>query len=197
MSTEHQQILAGWGNYPKAQSCVAIPSKEDEFKALVIKGNLIARGLGRSYGDQAINENKTVCVCTRMHHFLSWDEQSGTLECEAGANLEEIITTFAPRGWLPMICPGTKFVTVGGAIANDIHGKAHHADGSFINCVVSFTILLANGTVVQASREEHPDLFAANFGGLGLLGIILTAKIRLRKIETTYFRQQSIKVNNL
>lgn len=197
MSTEHQQILAGWGNYPTAQSFVTIPSKEDELKVLVTRGNLIARGLGRSYGDQAINENKTVCICTRMHHFLSWDEHSGMLECEAGASLEEIITTFAPRGWLPMICPGTKFVTIGGAIANDIHGKAHHADGSFINCVVSFTILLANGAVATASREEHSDLFTANFGGLGLLGIILTAKIRLRKIETTYFRQQSIKVNNL
>lgn len=132
-----------------------------------------------------------------MHHFLSWNEEEGILECEAGASLDEIITTFAPRGWMPMICPGTKFVTIGGSIANDIHGKAHHADGSFINCVISFTILLADGSIVTASREEHPDLFIANFGGLGLLGIILTAQIRLRKTETTYFRQQSIKVNSL
>ncbi len=132
-----------------------------------------------------------------MNHFLAWSEEDGILECEAGASLEEIITTFAPRGWLPMICPGTKFVTVGGAIANDIHGKAHHVDGSFINCVLSFSILLADGTIATASRNTNQDLFIANFGGLGLLGVILTAKIRLRKIETTYFKQQSIKVNNL
>ena len=197
MATAHQEILAGWGNYPTANSYVTTPANAQELRAMITTGPVIARGLGRSYGDQAIHTDKKVCVCTRMHHFFSWDEGEGILVCEAGASLDEIITTFAPRGWMPVICPGTKFVTIGGAIANDIHGKAHHADGSFINCVISFTILLANGSIVTASREEHPDLFIANFGGLGLLGVILTAKIRLRKIETTYFRQQSVKVNNL
>lgn len=197
MVTEHQEMLAGWGNYPATKALVANPRSEQEWKEVIRNGNIIPRGLGRSYGDQAINENRHVAVSTRMHHFLGWDEESGILESEAGASLEEIITTFAPRGWLPMICPGTKFVTIGGAIANDIHGKAHHADGSFINCVISFTILLADGSIVMASRDENADLFIANFGGLGLLGAILTAKIRLRKIETTYFKQKSIKVKNL
>ncbi|MBX2925486.1 MAG: FAD-binding oxidoreductase [Chitinophagaceae bacterium] len=197
MIAEKKEALAGWGNYPVAQALVSHPRNEEEWKEILSRGSLIPRGLGRSYGDQAVSSNKHVAVSTRMNHFLSWNEQEGILECEAGVSLEEIITTFAPRGWLPMICPGTKFVTIGGAIANDIHGKAHHVDGSFINCVISFTILLANGHVVTASREENADLFTANFGGLGLLGVILTAKIRLRKIETTYFRQQSVKVNNL
>lgn len=197
MATEQQAILSGWGNYPAATSYVTIPSDAQELNTIIANGQVIARGLGRSYGDQAIHTHKKVCICTRLHHFLSWDEKQGILECEAGTSLDEIITTFAPRGWMPMICPGTKFITIGGAIANDIHGKAHHADGSFINCVISFTILLADGTIVTASREAYPDLFIANFGGLGLLGIILTAKIRLRKIETTYFRQLSVKVNNL
>lgn len=197
MITEHKELLAGWGNYPAAESLVSHPRDKKEWKEIVRNGSLIPRGLGRSYGDQAISTGKHVAVSTRMNHFLSWDEQEGILECEAGTSLEEIITTFAPRGWLPIICPGTKFVTIGGAIANDIHGKAHHIDGSFINCVLSFTILLADGSIVNASREENADLFIANFGGLGLLGVILTAKIKLRKIETTYFRQQSIKVNNL
>lgn len=96
-----------------------------------------------------------------------------------------------------MITPGTKFVTVAGSIANDVHGKAHHAQGCFSNCVESMTILLANGEAVMASREENADLFWATFGGMGLLGFILTATIRLRKIETTYFRQRSIQVNSL
>lgn len=197
MTTEHQEIVAGWGNYPAVKSKVILPRDESEWKEIIKEGPVVPRGLGRSYGDQATSENKKVGINTRLHHFLSWNDREGILECEAGASLEEIITAFVPRGWLPMICPGTKFVTIGGAIANDIHGKAHHADGSFINCVISFTILLADGRIVTASRDENADLFIANFGGLGLLGVILTAKIRLRKIETTYFRQQSIKVNNL
>ncbi len=197
MTTEKQEVLSGWGNYPTTKSYVITPSGLSDFSAKILQESIIARGLGRSYADQAIHTQKKVCLCTRLHHFLAWDQNDGILECEAGTSLEEIITTFAPRGWMPMICPGTKFVTIGGAIANDIHGKAHHCDGSFINCVVSFTILLADGTIETASRETNADLFNANFGGLGLLGIILTAKIRLRKVETTYFKQRSIKVNNL
>ena len=169
----------------------------DDAKGDIKKGEVIARGLGRSYGDQAVNENNYVAICTKLNHFLHWDEQEGILECEAGVSLEEIITFFGPKGWLPMICPGTKFVTVGGAIANDIHGKAHHIDGSFVNCVLSFTILLADGSVVEASRSENTDLFWANFGGLGLLGVILKARLMLRKIETTYFKQKSLVIKNL
>lgn len=197
MASKHLQTIAGWGNFPTSDSYLSYPRNTDDWKSLVREKDFIARGLGRSYGDQATNQNKNIGISTAMHCFLAWDEATGILECEAGTSLDEIITHFAPRGWLPMICPGTKFVTIGGAIANDIHGKAHHADGSFINCVDSFTILLANESIVTASRTEYPDLFTANFGGLGLLGIILTAKIRLRKVETTYFKQKSVKVNNL
>lgn len=197
MATKQKEKLAGWGNFPVTASYNFYPSTEAEVAKTIKQGNLVPRGLGRSYGDQAINENGRVAICTHLNHFLGWDEKEGILECEAGVSLEEIINVFGPKGWLPMICPGTKFVTIGGAISNDIHGKAHHVDGSFFNCVISFTIMLANGEVVAASRTEHADLFEASFGGLGLLGVILTAKIRLRKIETTYFKQKSIKVKNL
>jgi decaprenylphospho-beta-D-ribofuranose 2-oxidase len=197
MIDTQKQKLAGWGNYPVIESFTLNPRDEDDAKGDIKKGTLIARGLGRSYGDQAVNENKYVAICTKLNHFLHWDEQEGILECEAGVSLEEIITVFGPKGWLPMICPGTKFVTIGGAIANDIHGKAHHIDGSFVNCVVSFTILLADGRLVEASRTENADLFWANFGGLGLLGVILKARLKLRKIETTYFKQKSIVIRNL
>jgi len=189
--------IAGWGNYPMSDSYVFQPSGESDLKKVLNKLKVIPRGLGRSYGDQAVNDAKHVAVCTKMNHFIAWDEAQGLLECEAGVSLEEIITYFAPKGWLPMICPGTKFVTIGGAIANDIHGKAHHIDGSFVNCVISFKIMLADGSTVEASRTENSDLFWANFGGLGLLGVILSAKIKLRKIETTYFKQKSIVIKNL
>jgi decaprenylphospho-beta-D-ribofuranose 2-oxidase len=197
MESTHKEKLAGWGNYPVAESFTLNPRDTDDAKGDIKRGEVIARGLGRSYGDQAVNENNFVAICTKLNHFLHWDEQEGILECEAGVSLEEIITFFGPKGWLPMICPGTKFVTVGGAIANDIHGKAHHIDGSFVNCVLSFTILLADGTVVEASRSEKADLFWANFGGLGLLGVLLKARLRLRKVETTYFKQKSIVIKNL
>lgn len=189
--------LSGWGNYLVGESTVVKPRyNEDVIKALQER-NLIARGLGRSYGDQAMNDNHCVAICTQLNHFLSWNAEEGILECQAGATLEEIISTFAPQGWFPMICPGTKFVTIGGAIANDIHGKAHHIDGTFINCVLSFTILLADGRVVAASRTENADLFHANFGGLGLLGIILTVRMQLRRIETSYFNQRSVVIHHL
>lgn len=197
MAVKQKEKLAGWGNFPVTASYNFFPSSEPEVLKTVKQGNLVPRGLGRSYGDQAINENGQVAICTHLNHFLGWDEKEGILECEAGVSLEDIINVFGPKGWLPMICPGTKFVTIGGAIANDIHGKAHHVDGSFYNCVISFNIMLASGEVVAASRTEHADLFEANFGGLGLLGVILSAKIRLRKVETTYFKQKSIKVKNL
>ncbi|WP_207632565.1 FAD-binding oxidoreductase [Foetidibacter luteolus] len=189
--------ITGWGNYPVSESIVFTPSAEKDIQNVLKEEKLVPRGLGRSYADQAVNDNRYVAVCTHLNRFIAWDEKEGILECEAGVSLEDIINTFTPQGWLPMICPGTKFVTIGGAIANDIHGKAHHIDGSFVNCVISFTILLASGETITASRTENADLFWANFGGLGLLGIILTAKIKLRKIETTYFKQKSVVIKNL
>ena len=197
MTFTKKEKISGWGNYPVAESFVLSPSNMEEFKKIPTDHTCIARGLGRSYADQAINTNNYVALCTNLNHFIDWNETEGILECEAGISLEEIITAFAPKGWFPMICPGTKFVTIGGAIANDIHGKAHHVDGSFVNSVLSFKILLANGSIVEASRSEHADLFWANFGGLGLLGIIISAKLKLRSIESTYFKQKSVVIQNL
>src|SRR5579871_4909637 len=178
MSSTHKEPLAGWGNYPVVESYTLTPRNEADAKKNLEIGKVVPRGLGRSYGDQAVNDNNYVSICTKLNHFLQWDEQQGILECEAGVSLEEIITVFGPKGWLPMICPGTKFVTIGGAIANDIHGKAHHIDGSFVNCVLSFTIMLADASIVEASRTKNADLFWANFGGLGLLGVILRARLK-------------------
>lgn len=194
----NQEMIAGWGNFPRITTqLTTLNSVSDALRLVNSDQSIIARGLGRSYADQAINPAGTTANCTKLQKFISFDAVEGILECEAGASLDEIITHFAPRGWFPFICPGTKFVTIGGAIANDIHGKAHHVDGSFVNCVVSFETLLANGTIVSASRTAHEDLFWASFGGLGLLGIIITAKIKLRKIDTTFFKQKAIKVKNL
>ena len=189
--------LAGWGANLRADCFLTEPAFSTEVAAALDRRGTIARGLGRSYGDCAINADGQVLGTTRMDRFLAFNDQTGVLTCEGGASLASIIEILAPRGWFPMITPGTKFVTVAGCIANDVHGKAHHAQGCFSNCVESMSILLASGDVVTSSRTEHPDLFWATFGGMGLLGIILTATIRLRRIDTTYFHQKSIKARNL
>lgn len=189
--------LAGWGANYRAECAVVAPGFIGDVGRVLDPKGSIARGLGRSYGDSAVNTGGQVLVTTSMDRFLAFDETTGTLTCEAGTSLESIIETFAPRGWFPMITPGTKFVTVGGCIANDIHGKAHHAQGCFVTSVKSMTVLLASGEVVTASRTENEDLFWATFGGMGLLGVILTATIWLRKIETTYFTQRTICARNL
>ena len=192
-----KEVLSGWGNIPQAACKVAYPESAHEAKDLLGTDTLLARGKGRSYADQATNSGHTVLYMEGLRQFLHFDEVNGILTCEAGATLADVIQHFAPRGWFPLICPGTKYVTLGGAIANDIHGKAHHIDGSFINSVISFTILMADGRILTASREENIDLFEANFGGLGLLGLILTVTIKLRKISTTYFAQKSVVAHNL
>ena len=191
------KCLAGWGANLRVDCAVTEPSSPQDVAKSLDRTGSISRGLGRSYGDCAINAGGQVVRTTSMDRFLSFDPETGMLVCEAGASLESIIAVFAPQGWFPMITPGTKFVTVGGCIANDIHGKAHHAQGCFVNCVDSMTLLLASGDVVTASRSENADLFWGNFGGMGLLGVILTATIYLRRIETTYFHQKSIKARNL
>lgn len=191
------KTISGWGNFPRAKSALHNFRLENNSSLSYSDDYLIPRGLGRSYGDQAINLNQGVLLTQNLNRFLAFDSDDGLLTCETGVTIAEIIRTFSPRGWFPMIAPGTKYVTVGGAIANDIHGKGHHVDGSFVNSVTEFTILLANGSVVRASRDENIDLFWSSFGGLGLLGLILTATIQLRRIETTFFNHQSVRVNNL
>jgi FAD/FMN-containing dehydrogenase len=189
--------LSGWGANLHADCVLALPENEPQVKAAIDRAGTIARGLGRSYGDASLNAGGKVLGVTKLDRYLGFDEATGTLTCESGVSLEDILRDFAPRGWFPMITPGTKFVTIGGCIANDIHGKAHHAQGSFSVCVDSMTVLLASGDVIVASREENADLFWATFGGMGLLGVVLTATLRLRKIETTYFRQRAILARDL
>lgn len=196
MRTKSQKV-AGWGNYPVVNAQVASPKDVAAWQAPGNNHPLVVRGLGRSYGDQSIDLEAVVADTQRLNHLLSFDDETGVLVCQAGVSLADIITILAPRGWFPVVNPGTKYVTVGGAIANDIHGKGHHRDGSFAGCVQSFTVLLASGDVVTVSREEHADLFWANFGGLGLLGVILTATLQLERIQTTYFQQKAIRVGGL
>jgi decaprenylphospho-beta-D-ribofuranose 2-oxidase len=190
-------LLSGWGANLRVPCRLREPETPAQVAAWLDPSGTVARGLGRSYGDAALNAGGQVLGLTRLNRYLGFDHATGTLDCEAGVSLEQIIRTFTPRGWFPMITPGTKHVTVGGCIVNDVHGKAHHNQGSFMTCVDALVVLLANREVVVASRSENAELFYATFGGMGLTGMVISARIRLRRIETTYFQQTSFRVKNL
>lgn len=194
MTTE---TLWGWGMQRRVACDVRTPENPDTVTRELQREGTIARGLGRSYGDAALNEHRRVVRTTALDRYLRFDPQTALLTAEAGVSLDQLIRDFAPRGFFPAITPGTKMVTLGGCIANDVHGKAHHAQGTFSTCTDSMRVLVADGRVVNASRAENADLFWATLGGMGLTGIVLDATIRLRKIETTYFRQKAYVARDL
>ncbi|MBD3267848.1 FAD-binding protein [bacterium] len=156
---------------------------------------LIARGLGRCYGDSALGS--TVISTLRFKRILAFDDTTGQITCEAGVSLEELLEVFVPRGWFLPVTPGTKFVTVGGAIASDVHGKNHHLGGSISNHILSMDVLLSNGSVETCSKEQNPELFWSTCGGMGLTGIILRATFKMIRIESSFIRQEMVKARNI
>ena len=145
--------------------------------------SLAAFGNGRSYGDSCHNQTGTLIDMRSMNRILDFDPATGVLKAEAGVLLSDIIDRVVPHGWFPAVVPGTRFVTLGGAIANDIHGKNHHRRGTFGCQVTAFTLMRSDGAVSNCSRESNGELFAATIGGLGLTGLILRATIRLMKVD--------------
>jgi len=181
--------LSSWGRHPVETCDVYRPERLAEWAALVAgapQATLIARGLGRSYGDAALNGGGAVLRTDCLDRMLAFDPDSGLLSCEAAVSLADVLETFLPRGFFFPVTPGTKFVTVGGAIAADVHGKNHHRSGSMAAAVVDFRLLTASGEVRTCSREENADLFWATLGGMGLTGVVLDARLRLRRVETAY-----------
>ncbi len=192
-------MLSGWGRYPRIDCRVVTPRDEGDAAAAVrAAGNsgLIARGNGRSYGDAALNRRATLSML-RFDRLLAFDPETGRLTCEAGVLLSDILDTFVPRGWFPAVTPGTRFVTVGGAIAADVHGKNHHKDGSFVDHVDSLDLLLEDGRVITCGPDREPELFTATRGGMGLTGTILRATLRLRPITTAWIRQETVRAPDL
>ena len=189
--------LAGWGNYPRFFTELLEPRTPSSVPELMAKrSGLIARGNGRAYGDAAIGERFTLSSIG-LNRMRCFDCQTGFLTVEAGVSIADILTTFIPRGFFLKVVPGTKFVTVGGAIAADVHGKNHHRDGGFGDNLQSFQLVLANGETVSCSRSRNPELFAATIGGMGLTGVILEATIQLIRIETGWLWQQTRVADNL
>ena len=188
--------ISGWGNFPVIKSILCMPGSADAVRDYVKNAEtVIPRGLGRSYGDSSLNN--FVMSMLKLNRILGFDENIGVLECESGVSLNEILDIFVPRGWFLPVMPGTKYVTVGGAIASDVHGKNHHKEGSFSDHVVSMTVLLPDGEIITCSKDSNPGLFAIICGGMGLTGIIISAKFRLKMVTSAYIKQKTVKARNL
>jgi FAD/FMN-containing dehydrogenase len=163
--------------------------------ALSAHSGIIARGLGRSYGDSA--NGPVVLQSDYLDHYINFDAQQGILQCEAGLSLHQVLNCIIPKGWFLPVTPGSGYVTIGGAVASDVHGKNHHISGTFGDHVISVELLLGTGEVLQVSRTQHPELFHATCGGMGLTGVILSVSVKLKAIQSTLINQTTIKVANL
>ena len=192
--------LGAWSNFP-VQDCFAVrPEKLSDLRAIPTTGTLpdyISRGMGSGYGDAALNAGSGVILHERLGRLLDFDPATGVVTAEGGACFADLIKVFLPRGWFLPVSPGTKYVSVGGAIAADVHGKNHHADGSFGRYVLDFELLTGTGQVLHCSREENADVFFATLGGMGLTGAILSARVRLRKVESGYVAVKYQRAQNL
>jgi FAD/FMN-containing dehydrogenase len=196
MKPNFEKLVTNWGNYPVVKKEFKSEENYQKIKKFVLNHNeLIARGNGRCYGDAALGE--AIFSTSKLNKFISFDRLNGVIECESGVLLSEILEVTVPQGYFLLVTPGTKFISVGGAIASDVHGKNHHTEGCFVECVLSFKIMDEKGVILNCSREENSDKFWATIGGMGLTGIILSAKIKLKNIESAYIRQESIKAENL
>jgi len=190
-------LLSGWGRYPTLPATVS-PVRNPRVLAARIGAAgtpVIARGFGRSYGDASLGAQ--VLDMTPLDHLLEFDAERGELTCGAGLSLASILDWVVPRGWFLPVLPGTGAVSVGGAIASDVHGKNHHHDGSFSDHVLAFDLLSADGVVLSCTRSTHGELFAATAGGMGLTGLILNARLRLRRISSSDIDQRTLAARGL
>lgn len=186
--------LSGWGGYRHYDCRVMRARSQADVARAVAMQPLIARGNGRAYGDAAVNRALTLDM-RGMDRMRSFDPAIGVLTAEAGVLLSDIISVFLPRGWFPLVTPGTRFVTLGGAIAADVHGKNQHIDGSFRACVDWVEVMGPDGGVTRTMPGD--DLFDWTLGGMGLTGIVLRAAIRLRPVESPWIVQRTIATEGL
>ncbi len=185
-----------WGRYPSVEQKISLLTAP--CKALpATKSSLLAYGQGRSYGDSCLNAGGLVLGTRNLDHFIKFDQQTGLLEVEAGVCLQDVIAVCLPRGWFLPVSPGTQYVSVGGAIANDVHGKNHHCAGTFGCFLKSFELLRSDGEILRCSPDSNAELFSATIGGLGLTGLILKAEFQLKRAANAYIDQECIRFESL
>ncbi len=190
--------ISSWGNVFKPEQVVFdLRSRCDAFPDLDGISTVLPFGNGRSYGDSCLNIGGGLLKTRGLDRFIHFDPQSGVLACEAGTLLNEILDRFVPEGWFLPVTPGTCFVTVGGAIANDVHGKNHHTAGTFIHHVRRFELLRSDGRRLLCSPTENSEWFAATAGGLGLTGVITWVELQLRRIPGPHMDVETLRFTHL
>jgi len=173
--------LNSWGMYSKIKNQIMRFRSLDQLKEKMQEDKTyIPCGNDRSYGDSALSDN--IIYCKPYNYFLDFDENNGIIHCQSGVLLSEILEIAVPKGWFLKVTPGTKLITVGGTIASDVHGKNHHVEGCFSECVMEMRLMLPSGEV-QICRKGD-ELFHATCGGMGLTGVIFDAKISLKRIKS-------------
>lgn len=196
----HMKSISSWGrlsNDPhKVIALSDIHGAQDLIKLKDSEFGL-PYGMGRSYGDVGLNPNGLLWLTPGLNHFIAFDETTGLLQCESGVLLRDIQKLFIPRGWMLPVSPGTQMVTVGGAIANDVHGKNHHAHGSFGDHVRHLKMARTDGQIIECGPSLHSKWFAATIGGLGLTGVILEAQIQLKRTSGPWLDTETLPYSNL
>ena len=188
--------ISNWGNYPSVETEELVTTDNIKLKEFIISSEtLIARGNGRSYGDASLS--KRVFSTLTRNKIRSFDEDLGIIDCESGVLLSDILAQIIPKGWFLEATPGTKFITVGGAVAANVHGKNHHQQGCFGESILSLEIMTEIGESYSCSAKENSALFYQTIGGMGLTGIILGAKFKLQRITSTSIKYKNAVANNL
>ncbi|WP_295841333.1 FAD-binding oxidoreductase [uncultured Apibacter sp.] len=196
-NAENKQNVTNWGKYPKVKTNFHVTSDILKIKKIITKSNsIIARGNGRSYGDNSLN-NDNILSTLHLNKFIFFDRENGIFECESGVILSDILDVIVPEGYFLPVTPGTKLITVGGAIGSDVHGKNNHSEGCFGDYLIDFKIITQDGELRKCSPTENSDLFWNTIGGMGLTGVIISARFSLKRIQTAYINQKVLKADNL
>ncbi|MGZ4995161.1 MAG: FAD-binding protein [Methylobacter sp.] len=190
--------MSSWGQLSADKHVVTDINDRNQISALLqAHQSGLAYGMGRSYGDVCLNPGGVLWKTTKLDRFISFNNKTGILRCEAGVLLRDIQRLAIPRGWILPVTPGTQLVTVGGAIANDVHGKNHHALGSFGDHLLQIRLVRSTGETIDCGRNQHHDWFTATIGGLGLTGVIVEAEIQLQKVASAWLNIETLAYANL
>ena len=190
------KYISGWGNYKTIKSNIYRPKNIVELKQIIKKNKKFSiRGMGRSYGDSSIGKN--IITLDNFEKFIQLDKKKGIVHCSSNISIENILNKSEKNGWFLKVTPGSKFISIGGLIASDVHGKNHHKDGTFCKHLLEIELLLGDGKILKINKRSGTKLFKATCGGMGLTGIILSAKFKMLKIKSNYIIQDTIKTNSI
>ncbi len=190
--------IQSWGRFPRSQSeVIPLNWRSEPIPFEKTAGSFLPHGMARSYGDSCLNDGNVLLSTRGLDRLIGFDSQTGRLTAEAGISFDAILEFALPRGWFLPVTPGTRFVTLGGAIANDVHGKNHHHAGTLGNHILRFELCRSDGSRLICSAEENPDWFHATIGGLGLTGLIEWAEVQLKPVVNRWIDSETIRYGNL